>query len=115
MESAKMLVGEGEQLVCEAIFSQDDPEEFKQRVTDAVKSVDTGEGVAVFVDLFGGTPFNTIAKLCQEMPIRVVSGINIPMMIYIMLERTAQMPLQEVVSGAMRAGYEGIVEYGLKS
>ena len=58
--------------------TQDDPEDFRGRLQEAVKEVDTGEGVLVFADLLGGTPCNQSAFVLNEQ-ITVLTGMNLPM------------------------------------
>ena len=58
--------------------TQDDPEDFRTRLQEAVKEVDTGEGVLVFADLLGGTPCNQSAFVLNEQ-VTVLTGMNLPM------------------------------------
>ena len=47
----------------------------------AVKSVDTGEGVIILTDMFGGTPSNLAISLLEEGRVEVVAGLNLPMLV----------------------------------
>ena len=65
-DSVSMVAGNIEQSECISLKPGQDPGEFKEKVRQAVEELDTGMGVLVLTDLLGGTPFNSIAMLCQE-------------------------------------------------
>lgn len=58
-------------------------EDCRAQVKDAIRSVDTGDGVLILTDVFGGTPSN-LSLTCLEDPaprIEVVTGVNLPMLL----------------------------------
>src|SRR5262245_40912233 len=57
------------------------PERIRQQVREAITAVDTGEGVLVLADLFGGTPCKECLMLCSQRPLEVVAGMNLPMLL----------------------------------
>lgn len=69
----------------------------------------------VLVDLFGGTPFNTVVKLCNEKNINnknieIVTGVNLPMVLEI-TTNTQGKSLEEVKKTAINAGKNGIRDF----
>lgn len=64
-----------------AIESNDRPESIRQQVSDAIASVDVGDGVLILTDMFGGTPSNICMTFLEPEKIEVVSGFNMPMLI----------------------------------
>jgi len=63
-------------------FSPDeDPEEANQKVAAAAKRANTGEGVLILTDMFGGTPSNLGLSLLEEGKVEVITGVNLPMLI----------------------------------
>ena len=70
--------------------------------------LDTGDGVVVFADLMGGTPFNTICALSQEQNVTIVTGMNMAMLLTASLERTEKTSMETLVKKAMEAGTQGI-------
>jgi len=50
-------------------------------VEKAIKRVNTGSGVLVLTDMFGGTPTNIASTFLDEGVIEVVTGVNLPMLI----------------------------------
>jgi mannose/fructose/sorbose-specific phosphotransferase system IIA component len=80
VDSARMLFGETglTQVSTVSLFPEEGPEDFDVKLTDAVKEVDSGEGVIILADLLGGTPCNRAAYKCLE-GIQVITGMNLPL------------------------------------
>lgn len=73
------------------------------------------EGVLVFVDLLGGTPFNQAMMISQDIAdVEVVTGTNLPMLIELLLTRGAASTLEELVGQAVEVGQAGIVHKKLE-
>jgi len=83
------------------------PESLREKLQKAIKSLDSGEGVMVLLDLYGGTPSNVSTLLARELNIEVVSGVNLPMLLEVIIKRESQ-NLRELRQVAMNAGREGI-------
>jgi PTS system mannose-specific IIA component len=73
----------GPQSAIEAICigPDDDMEARRADIARAVKSVDSGAGVILLTDLFGGTPSNLAISLMEPGRIEVIAGVNLPMLI----------------------------------
>jgi PTS system mannose-specific IIA component len=72
------------------------PEGIRDQVQRAVSSVDSGEGVLVLADLFGGTPCKECLMLCNQRQIEVLAGMNLPMLIKANSLRAGTMPLPDM-------------------
>lgn len=81
LEAVRTIVGEVEQMTFVSIGWNDDVEESKRRIAEAVKSVDSGRGVIVLTDMFGGSPSNLSLPLLAKNRVEVVTGVNLPMVI----------------------------------
>jgi len=64
-----------------SINPNDDPDQARKKVVTAVKSVDKGSGVLIFVDMFGGTPSNLSLSLLDKGKTEIVTGVNLPMIV----------------------------------
>jgi mannose PTS system EIIA component len=58
-----------------------DMEELRSRLGKLIKRCDSGDGVLLFADMFGGTPCNLALTCLQERHVEVVSGFNLPMLV----------------------------------
>ncbi len=111
VDSASLLVGEGERLACTGIFPGDDPGEFYERVRECALSVDGGCGVVALADLYGGTPNNVLYKLSREINLRIVTGANLPMVMHVIAERQPETTPQELIEGLLATAKQGIEEF----
>ena len=75
------VVGPQRQLSVITIDPDDDMDGRRQDIMDAIHQVDTGEGVVVLTDMFGGTPSNLAISAMNGSNVEVVAGINLPMLI----------------------------------
>ncbi|MCP4621138.1 MAG: PTS fructose transporter subunit IIA, partial [Bradyrhizobium sp.] len=72
-------------------------------IAAAIKSVDSGRGVIVLSDRFGGTPSNLAISLMEAGRVEVIAGINLPMLIRLGSARKT-MKVTEAVAAARDAG-----------
>mgnify|MGYP005843646691 CR=1 FL=1 len=98
------VVGRQEQVRTVAIGPDDDMEERRSEIIASAQEVDSGDGVILLTDMFGGTPSNlAISLLGQSGTIEVIAGTNLPMLIKLASIRGSQ-PLSEAVAAARDAG-----------
>jgi mannose PTS system EIIA component len=58
-----------------------DPEAGRAEIAKALSELDTGDGVIVLTDMFGGTPTNLSLGFLDPARSEVVTGVNLPMLI----------------------------------
>lgn len=115
VDSASMIMGDQEQLECIGLFPDSDLESFATTVKDGMLKVDSGDGILVFVDMFGASPCNfaaaNIAELIEEdRRVRIVTGLNLAMLIESLSMRTFIDELDELYSKTLVTGKDGIKE-----
>lgn len=72
-------------------------------IDSAIKRCDTGDGVVLLTDMFGGTPSNLAISLMDRKGVEVIAGVNLPMLVKLAKVRSNQ-PLGEAVECAQEAG-----------
>lgn len=97
------VVGPQEQVEAISIGPDDDMEAHRTEILNAVEKVDTGSGVAIMTDLFGGTPSNLSISVTDRDATEVLAGVNLPMLVKFSSVRS-ELPLPEAVSEAQEAG-----------
>ncbi len=97
------VVGPQKQLATITIGPEDDMEQRRKDIVDAVVSVESGDGVVVLTDMFGGTPSNLAISVMNGSRIEVVAGINLPMLIKLASIRDA-VTIEQAVIQAQDAG-----------
>jgi PTS system mannose-specific IIA component len=103
IEALEHVVGPRENIRAICIYPQDDIEKHRATILKTVEEVDSGQGVILLTDLFGGTPSNLAISALGIKPVEVIAGINLPMLV-----RLARLPegtsLKEAVAEAQEAG-----------
>lgn len=73
-----------------------------EEISKAADAVDTGDGVIVVTDMFGGSPANLSLGACRRQNRRILYGANLPMLIK--LAKSRNLPVEDAVAAAMEAG-----------
>ncbi len=97
------IVGPQTHLETVAIGPEDDMAARRVDILDAVRRVETGKGVIVLTDMFGGTPSNLAISVMDEAKVEVIAGINLPILVKLASLRR-ELPLMEAVTKARDAG-----------
>jgi PTS system mannose-specific IIA component len=79
--AAEMIIGEITHITAVSIGWHDDVDTAREEIERAIERVNSGNGVLLMTDMFGGTPTNIAASFLGELPVEVVTGVNLPMVI----------------------------------
>lgn len=90
-----------------AVSADADPDRLVVEARSTVRQVDAGDGVLILTDLFGATPYNIAACLCDGGSHRVLSGVNLPMLLRVL--NYHQLPLDALVAKATSGGHDGVM------
>jgi mannose PTS system EIIA component len=85
--ATELIVGKQDQFAYVEIFPDEDVEQTRGRVVQAIKGVNAGSGVMILTDMFGGTPSNISLSFLEEGKVEVVTGVNLPMLIKLVTYR----------------------------
>lgn len=107
--ASHMLGKKPEQLVALGVTSKDDPDQLLQEAQAILKEIDTGEGVLVLSDIYGGTPCNIASKLVGISSAEGLSGLNLPMLIVALTNR--ELPIAYCVEKTINSGRESIMHF----
>ncbi len=97
------VVGPQSHIAAVCIGPEDDMEKRRADILDSVRAVDSGAGVVLLTDMFGGTPSNLAISVMDRAKIEVIAGINLPMLIKLASLRQSE-TLANAVRGAQEAG-----------
>ncbi len=97
------VVGPQTQIATISIGAEDDIEQRRQDIVAAVQAMDTGNGVIILTDMFGGTPSNLAISTLERPGVEVIAGVNLPMLIKLAGVRD-QDDLAAAVEAAQDAG-----------
>lgn len=97
------VVGRQEAFETICIGPDDDMEQRRLDIVQAVRDCDRGAGVIVLTDMFGGTPSNLAISVMEGREVDVVAGVNLPMLIKLAKVR-ADRPMAQAIVEAQEAG-----------
>jgi PTS system ascorbate-specific IIA component len=95
------------QLASIAVLSGDDAVLVEQRARLMLRSLDQGDGVLVFTDIVGATPYNATIRLMEPGHIEGLAGVNLPMLMRALTYRNTA--LADVLEKASSGAIAGIV------
>src|SRR5258706_8784042 len=97
------VVGPQSQIESVTIGPDDNGEQCRKDIVEAVKRVDSGDGVAILTHMFGGTPSNLAISVMSPPKVEGLAGINLPMLVKLAKVRD-ECPLTEAVAAAQDSG-----------
>jgi PTS system mannose-specific IIA component len=97
------VVGPQKQIAPVCTSPDDDLEAKRQEIIQRIKDVDSGKGVIVLTDMFGGTPSNLAISVTSEKNVEALAGINLPMLIKLASARQTE-SLSKAAELAAEAG-----------
>ncbi|MBE7218657.1 MAG: PTS sugar transporter subunit IIA [Caulobacteraceae bacterium] len=114
VEAMEHVVGPQAAVRAIAIGPEDDMERRRADIVRAAREVDSGAGVIILTDMFGGTPSNLAISVMDETRAEVIAGLNLPMLIKLASLRGRE-SLQQCVAAAQDAGrkYISVASYVL--
>ncbi len=87
LNSTKFIMGKVENMVAIGVDPKENVEELRNKIHEAIKSVDQGEGVLILTDMFGGTPSNVGLSFLEEGKVEVITGVNLPILLKLCTNR----------------------------
>ena len=110
LEAAQTILGPQEQCAHIAVEGAVEMSTLLAELKQTVKRMETGEGVIILTDMFGGTPSNISLSLLQPGKVDVLTGANLPMLLRILGMRSQE--LSQLALEAKNAAIQGIVVAG---
>lgn len=80
-EALEHVVGPQRNIATVSVGADTDIEIQRQEIAARITEVDTGDGVVVLTDMFGGTPCNLSMSMLGRQDVEVIAGVNLPMLV----------------------------------
>jgi PTS system mannose-specific IIA component len=81
LHALRLIVPNAPDFLSVSIDPKQSVDEMRRLIQQALKRADSGAGVLVLTDMFGGTPSNMSLSFVEETGVEVVTGLNLPMLI----------------------------------
>ena len=105
--TTQFIMGKVEQMVPLTIDPSQPVDQLQSTIKRAIKEVDSGDGVLIITDMYGGTPANMALAFLEEGRVEIITGANLPMLIRACQVRDNGVGLADLA--------DTVVEYGRKS
>ena len=103
VRAAEHVVGPQTAFKALSIEAEDDIDARREQIRETVAACNTGKGVIIVTDMFGGTPSNLAISVMPDARIDVIAGVNLPMLIKL-VEVRSEAKLADAVKAARDAG-----------
>jgi PTS system mannose-specific IIA component len=107
LNAAEFIVGSIESADALSITETTGSEKMRKTIEGKVRDLNSGKGVLILTDMFGGTPSNLSLSFLKARSVEVLTGVNLPMIIAIVQNRKTS-NLNELAEKAQEAGKTGI-------
>ena len=107
LNAAEFIVGGLQAAEAISITQASTSEDIHQMIERKIRNLDSGNGVLILTDMFGGTPSNLSLSFLKQDMVEVLTGVNLPMIIAISQNRS-DMKLSELAEKAREAGAKSI-------
>jgi mannose PTS system EIIA component len=109
LSTLRMIVGETEGILSVPLLARDSGENLRLKIEKALGQLDPGgRGALILVDMLGGTPFNVGIQLATERNVKVITGVNLPMMVQV-ISRREDTDLEALCLDIGKTTREGVV------
>ncbi|MBF0281252.1 MAG: PTS sugar transporter subunit IIA [Zetaproteobacteria bacterium] len=105
-QAIEHVMGELPLLAAIDVINSDASDHLYDEMSTVIKQCDTGSGVLVFVDMFGGTPCNIALGSLGDHACEVISGFSLPSLIKAATLRKSSRNLAEIAAQSIQAGHQ---------
>jgi PTS system mannose-specific IIA component len=107
LQALRLIVPDAPPFQAVSIDPKQSVDQMREAITEALGQVETGEGVLILTDMFGGTPSNMGLSFLEEHRVEVVTGLNLPMLIKL-ATMTEKRPLEDLAAFIKEYGQRNI-------
>ena len=107
VRAAEFIVGKINGIEMVSLDPTVEVDRLRSEVASAIEKVDSGDGILILTDMFGGTPSNISLSFLTEGRVEVMTGVNLPMMIHLISRRSGA-PLSQVAEEVQTYGKRSI-------
>ena len=108
LDATERIVGRTEGIAAVSIDWDDDVAVARQQIQETIETVDSGGGVLIFTDMFGGTPTNVSLAFLEQDKVEIITGVNLPMLIKLTSLQSASESLLGIAQQVRERGQKSV-------
>ncbi len=115
-DAVEMIAGPQENFYAVPFFEDEPLESFKEDMSKKIRTLSQScDGVVIFSDLMGGTPFQTAMLAAREFKnVEVISGTNLPLLVESSVSRLNEGDVKTFSDKLIETGRQGLVHAQLR-
>lgn len=106
LAAAEHVLGKQSLIAVLDVEDSDKPELVKAQLSTLIRQTDTGDGVFILADMFGGTPCNVALSCVEQTTVEIMSGFNLPALIKALSLRQQTRDMQALAREVMSSGQQ---------
>jgi len=108
LAAAEHVLGKQSLIMPLNVEDSDQPDQLHDELLKILRQTDTGDGVLIFADMFGGTPCNVALSVVEKGSVEVLSGFNLPSLIKALSLRQESVNLHDLAREVAASGQQYI-------
>lgn len=108
LATAEMIIGPLEQVEPVAIYAKEGLNDLEKKLKLAIEKTKSPEGILILIDVFGGSPATASLSFVDEYKIKVISGVNLPIILEVATHRKTG-DLEKLAALALAVGQKSIL------
>ena len=109
LESAQLIAGRQDHIRVFGLHPGDSVDELREKISGAIAEAEKNGEVLVLTDMFSGSPFNAVASLMKRCSFRHITGINLPILLEILMDRDSG-DVDEICGNVLEKAKDTIVD-----
>ena len=81
LQALRSIIPNAPEFYSVSVSPEQSVDQMRKAISTSLTEADTGHGVLILTDMFGGTPSNIALSFLGEQRVEVVTGLNLPMLI----------------------------------
>lgn len=120
VDAAHLIIGSTENIETLNLVHGDDVQVLKQKMLEAIEVVNQDEGVLIFTDMFGASPYNQATLAVHSLPEKlkdkayVLTGVNLPMVLEAINQRMIGSSVEDAVSSILSEAQQSMLVWPSK-
>lgn len=90
-----------------SVTHHDDPDKILNEISKLIEKIDKDHGILIMTDLYGATPCNIVNRIPVQKRIRIITGINLSMLIKA-FNYAHTLPIEQLAEKVTNGGQQGI-------
>lgn len=112
LNTSEMILGKQEKVVAIPLIASQGLDDLKEKMREAVETLNSKEGVLILADMFGGSAANVSAGFLSTHKAEVITGVNLPMLLEAMLSRESYTEVKQLAKHIAEKSKSTIINMG---